>query len=141
MHLGETSNISPRTVRIQRRAQLQNIVSPVRDFSSLKEVSFSSSSETSTSSSLRPFLGSQVILFSFFSRRRAFANQQLTYNMEPVVKKLFKHTVGKIRLLEPRVGLSPCNYCNLSQELVLVKNWFQSRTGFSQELVLVKNWF
>ena len=46
--------------------------------SRVKELSPSSSSDTSTSSSLRPFFGSQVILFSFFNLLLAFANQQLT---------------------------------------------------------------
>ena len=44
----------------------------------VNELSPSSSSDTSTSSSCKPFFGSQVILFSFFSRLRALANQQLT---------------------------------------------------------------
>ena len=44
----------------------------------VKELSPSSSSETSTSSSCKPFFGSQVILFSFFNRLLALANQQLT---------------------------------------------------------------
>ena len=48
-------------------------------FSSLmNELSPSSSSDTSTSSSCKPFFGSQVILFSFFNRLLALANQQLT---------------------------------------------------------------
>ena len=51
------------------------------DFSSLQnELSLSSSSDTSTSSSSSLFLGSQVILFSFFSLLLALANQVLTYN-------------------------------------------------------------
>ena len=50
-------------------------------FSSLvKELSpSSSSSDTSTSSSCKPFFGSHVILFSFFSLLLALANQQLTW--------------------------------------------------------------
>ena len=45
----------------------------------VKELSPSSSSDTSTSSSCKPFFGSQVILFSFFNRLLALANQQLTW--------------------------------------------------------------
>ena len=49
------------------------------DFSSLQnELSLSSSSDTSTSSSSSLFLGSHVILFSFFNLRLALANQVLT---------------------------------------------------------------
>ena len=48
-------------------------------FSSSRSLT-SSSSDTSTSSSSNLFLGSQVILFSFLRRRRALANQVLTFN-------------------------------------------------------------
>ena len=49
----------------------------------VKELSpSSSSSDTSTSSSCRPFFGSQVILFSFFNLLLALANQQLTWDNE-----------------------------------------------------------
>ena len=53
----------------------------------VNEWSPSSSSDTSTSSSCNPFFGSQVILFSFFSRLRALANQQLTWDDKSLLER------------------------------------------------------
>ena len=74
LSLAASADSDSRTTNVAGKAQIY-----LPCFSSSRSLT-SSSSDTSTSSSSNLFLGSQVILFSFLRRRRALANQVLTFN-------------------------------------------------------------